>query len=110
MAVRSDNWGRSGASEMDVYNVEDAGLSPEEQADMQAAWRVNTAAVGEAVLKKGGFAVPYFTNIQRFSNNISDPVTNCNRDLATACKVNSTTGRPNIHDQVAVSIRSWKSM
>eukprot|EP01051_Picozoa_sp_SAG22_P026950 SAG22_NODE_8777_length_630_cov_1.725047_1_plen_190_part_01 len=83
---------------MDLHNVEDAGLTPAEQQDMQDAWRVNTAAVGEAVLKKGGFAVPYFTSIQR-GGNVSDPVTHCQRDLEDACRVNKTTGRPNIHDQ-----------
>ena len=63
--VFDDNWGRTGASEMDVHNVEDAGLTPAEQQDMAAAWRVNTAAVGEAVLAKGGFAVPYFIGMPR---------------------------------------------
>eukprot|EP01043_Picozoa_sp_COSAG02_P006485 COSAG02_NODE_185_length_30442_cov_59.370168_12_plen_79_part_00 len=50
---------------MDLHNVEDTGLTPAEQEDMQDAWRVNTAAVGEAVLAKGGFAVPYFIGMPR---------------------------------------------
>ena len=50
---------------MDVHNVEDAGLTPAEQKDMQSAWAVNSAAVGEAVLAKGGFAVPYFIGMPR---------------------------------------------
>ena len=95
-AVFDDNWGRTGASEMDVHNVEDAGLSPAEAQAMHDAWAVNTAAVGESVLKRGGFAVPYFAAMQR---NVTDPVTHCQRDMQTVCKVNKTTGRPNIHDQ-----------
>ena len=63
---------------------------------MHDAWAVNTAAVGESVLKRGGFAVPYFAAMQR---NVTDPVTHCQRDMQTVCKVNKTTGRPNIHDQ-----------
>jgi len=81
---------------MDVHNVEDAGLSPAEAQAMHDAWAVNTAAVGESVLKRGGFAVPYFAAMQR---NVTDPVTHCQRDMQTVCKVNKTTGRPNIHDQ-----------
>ena len=81
---------------MDVHNVEDAGLSPAEAQAMHDAWAVNTAAVGESVLKRGGFAVPYFAAMQR---NVTDPVTHCHRDMQTVCKVNKTTGRPNIHDQ-----------
>jgi|EP01043_Picozoa_sp_COSAG02_P046941 hypothetical protein len=50
---------------MDLHNVEDTGLTLAEQEDMQNAWRVNTAAVGEAVLAKGGFAVPYFIGMPR---------------------------------------------
>ena len=81
---------------MDVHNVEDAGLSPAEAQAMHDAWAVNTAAVGESVLKRGGFAVPYFAAMQR---NVTDPVTHCQRDMQTVCKGNKTTGRPNIHDQ-----------
>ena len=65
LAVFDDNWGRTGASEMDLHNIEDTGLTPTEQKNMQDAWRVNTAAVGEAVLAKGGFAVPYFIGMPR---------------------------------------------
>ena len=96
-----DNWGRQGASEMDIHNLEDTGLTPAEHEDMHAAWQVNTAAVGERVLAKGGFAVPYFTAMQRFGN-MSDRDSiqaHCNRDMATVCKVNQSTGKPNIHGQ-----------
>jgi len=91
-----DNWGRTGASEMDLHNIEDTGLTPTEQKNMQDAWRVNTAAVGEAVLAKGGFAVPYFIGMPR---NESDPKSHCAQDMAAICKINATTGRPNVHDQ-----------
>ena len=79
-----------------MHNVEDAGLSPAEAQAMHDAWAVNTAAVGESVLKRGGFAVPYFAAMQR---NVTDPATHCQRDMQAVCKVNKTTGRPNIHDQ-----------
>ena len=88
-------------SEMDIHNLEDTGLTQAEHEDMHAAWQVNTAAVGERVLAKGGFAVPYFTAMQRFGN-MSDRDSiqaHCNRDMATVCKVNQSTGKPNIHGQ-----------
>ena len=86
---------------MDIHNLEDTGLTQAEHEDMHAAWQVNTAAVGERVLAKGGFAVPYFTAMQRFGN-MSDRDSiqaHCNRDMATVCKVNQSTGKPNIHGQ-----------
>ena len=86
---------------MDIHNLEDTGLTQAEHEDMHAAWHVNTAAVGERVLAKGGFAVPYFTAMQRFGN-MSDRDSiqaHCNRDMATVCKVNQSTGKPNIHGQ-----------
>ena len=60
---------------MDLHNIEDTGLTPTEQKNMQDAWRVNTAAVGEAVLAKGGFAVPYFIGMPR---NVRAFTSDCN--------------------------------
>lgn len=92
-----DNYGsRSGASEEDPYNIEDCGLTPTEAAAVSKGWQENTAAVGKAVLQKGGFAVPFFESAGR---NITDPKTTCKADLARLCTVNETTKRPNIHDQ-----------
>jgi hypothetical protein len=93
-----DNYGsRSGASEEDPYNIEDCGLTPTEAAAVSKGWQENTAAVGKAVLQKGGFAVPFFEGVS--GRNITDPQTTCKADLAQLCKVNETTKRPNIHDQ-----------
>eukprot|EP01047_Picozoa_sp_COSAG01_P062814 COSAG01_NODE_8051_length_2940_cov_1.546287_3_plen_256_part_00 len=92
-----DNYGsRTGASEEDPYNIEDCGLSPSEAEAVSQGWRANTKAVGQAVLAKGGFAVPFFQGAGR---NITDPAASCRSDLARLCKVNETTKRPNIHDQ-----------
>ena len=49
-----------GASEEDSHNVEDCGLTPDEATAVSTGWRNNMAAVGKAVLARGGFAVPYF--------------------------------------------------
>jgi hypothetical protein len=92
-----DNYGsRGGASEEDPHNIEDCGLTPTEAAAVSKGWRENTAAVGKAVLQKGGFAVPFFIGAGR---NITDPKSTCKADLARLCKVNQTTKRPDIHDQ-----------
>merc|ERR1712032_1806047 len=53
-------------------------------------------AVGKSILKKGGFAVPFFAGDGR---NVTDPVTHCASDLRKLCAVNETIKKPNIHDQ-----------
>eukprot|EP01045_Picozoa_sp_COSAG04_P003290 COSAG04_NODE_132_length_24268_cov_7.633426_10_plen_175_part_00 len=57
---------------------------------------MNTAAVGQAVLAKGGFAVPFFTLSGR---NESSPEVSCQRDMQRMCNRNATTGRPDLVDQ-----------
>ena len=66
---------------------------------MHAAWQVNTAAVGERVLAKGGFAVFYFTAMHS-GLEICPTVTQFKPTAtATVCKVNQSTGKPNSHGQ-----------
>lgn len=92
-----DNYGgRTGASEEDPNNVQDCGLSPSDAAAVSNGWKANTAAVGKAVLSRGGFAVPYFVSSGR---NETDPATHCATDLRRMCAVNTTTGKPNVHSQ-----------
>ena len=91
-----DNFGSHGASEEDPNNVEDCGLTPAEAEAVAAGWRANSAAVGKAVLAKGGFAVPFFQSPGR---NETDPKTHCAADLRRLCSINATTGRPGIVDQ-----------
>ena len=92
-----DNYGsRTGASEEDTHNIEDCGLSPAEAQAVADGWKANTAAVGKAVLKRGGFAVPYFASAGR---NETDPKSKCAQDMRRLCAVNKTTGRPAIVDQ-----------
>ena len=95
-AVFDDNYGGGGASEEDPHNVEDCGLSESEKQAVADGWKVNTAAVGQAVLAKGGFAVPFFTLSGR---NESGPEVSCQRDMQRMCKRNATTGRPDLVDQ-----------
>jgi len=91
-----DNYGGGGASEEDPHNVEDCGLSESEKQAVADGWKVNTAAVGQAVLAKGGFAVPFFTLSGR---NESSPEVSCQRDMQRMCNRNATTGRPDLVDQ-----------
>lgn len=91
-----DNWGRTGASEMDLHNIEDAGLTPADVADMHAAWANNTYHVGQALLEKGGYGVPFFQSLPR---NESNPAQHCKQYMRQACAVNRTTGRPNLYSQ-----------
>lgn len=73
-----DNFGSHGTSEEDPNNVEDCGLTPAEAEAVATGWRANSAAVGKAVLAKGGFAVPFFQSPGR---NETDPKSHCAADL-----------------------------
>jgi len=95
-----DNYGSStGASEEDSHNIQDCGLSEAEAAAVAEGWKENTAAVGKAVLAKGGFPYPYFVMSGR---NETDPHTSCQRDMQRMCAINRTLGRPNLHNQALV--------
>ena len=99
-----DNWSNDSPTEMDPLLTQDCGLSKEEAAKVQQGWQENAAAMGRAIIEKGGLSYPHFELAGPASGplNADEPLNDTARETACQsyferyCAISATTNEPDI--------------